>query len=306
MTVLGPIPAADLGFALPHEHLFSIFGLDAEEPVVYDEPALKASVLPRLLEAKRLGVRALFDCTTAYFGRSPRLLAELSKSSGLHIVTNTGYYGAAEERYIPEHARNETAERIAERWTGEYRNGIGETGIRPGFVKLGVGGGPLSDVNRKLVEAGALTHRATGLTLAVHTADNPEGAAEQRAILRRAGVSPSAWLWTHAHAVEDEQALIAAAGEGAWLSIDGYRPERHDRFVELIGTLKENNLLHRVLLSHDANAYPRKGASEGGSFTPIAGRLLPALTSIGVTPEELHRMTVTNPAEAFAIRVRAL
>ena len=35
--------------------------------------------------------------------------------------------------------------------------------------KIGVDAGPLSDIDRKLVEAGALCHLATGLTLAIHT-----------------------------------------------------------------------------------------------------------------------------------------
>jgi phosphotriesterase-related protein len=61
-------------------------------------------VVPILKRVKDLGCRALFDCTAAYFGRDVRLLRKVSEQTGLHIITNTGYYGAADDRYVPPHA----------------------------------------------------------------------------------------------------------------------------------------------------------------------------------------------------------
>ena len=57
----------------------------------------------------------------------------------------------------------ELAERLAERWTSEWRDGIEGSCIRPGFIKTGVDPGPLSTVDRKLIVAAALCHRQTGL-----------------------------------------------------------------------------------------------------------------------------------------------
>ncbi len=78
----------------------------------------------------------------------------------MNIITNTGYYGAAGDKYIPKHAYSESAEELASRWINEWKNGIGSTGIKPGFIKIGVDDGPLSDIDKKLVEAAALTHLA--------------------------------------------------------------------------------------------------------------------------------------------------
>ncbi|MGH8020026.1 MAG: phosphotriesterase, partial [Opitutaceae bacterium] len=41
-----------------------------------------------------LGVETLVECTPAYVARDPKLLARLSEASGLHVLTNTGLYGA--------------------------------------------------------------------------------------------------------------------------------------------------------------------------------------------------------------------
>ena len=86
------------------------------------------------------GVRGFVDCTPAYVGRDPRILKKLAQNTGLHILTNTGYYGDGEGRYLPPSAHTETAAQIAARWLAEWRDGIEDTGVRPGFVKTRVDG----------------------------------------------------------------------------------------------------------------------------------------------------------------------
>ena len=95
---------------------------------------------PFLLAAKQSGVRGFVDCTPAYVGRDPRILKKLAQNTGLHILTNTGYYGDGEGRYLPPSAHTETAAQIAARWLAEWRDGIEDTGIRPGFIKTRVDG----------------------------------------------------------------------------------------------------------------------------------------------------------------------
>jgi hypothetical protein len=43
------------------------------------------------------------------------VLKRLAQETGLHIVTNTGYYGGANDRFVPKHAYNETADQVAAR-----------------------------------------------------------------------------------------------------------------------------------------------------------------------------------------------
>ena len=139
VTVRGPVDAADLGTTLVHEHVLVDFvGADKVARDRYDAEDAFRVVLPHLLALKARGARTLVECTPAWLGRDPALLVRLSEASGLHIVTNTGYYGAAQDKYLPAHAFEESAERLAERWTSEWRDGIEGTGIRPGFIKTGV------------------------------------------------------------------------------------------------------------------------------------------------------------------------
>jgi phosphotriesterase-related protein len=305
--VRGPIAATDVGVALVHEHVLVDFvGAAHVSPKRYDAEEVFRAVLPHLQQVRKLGCKTFFDCTPAYLGRDPLLLRRLAEASGLHIVTNTGYYGAVRGKYLPEHAYRETAEQLAKRWLREWREGIGETGIRPGFVKIGVDAGPLTEVNRKLVEAAAQTHLASGLTIAAHTGDGVAAWAEIQ-LLRKQGVHPSAFIWVHAQNERDEAWHWRAAEAGAWVEFDGVRPETVERHVQLVLRMRERGYLERVLLSHDAGWY-EVGRPGGGQFRPydtIFVALIPALRKAGLSAKEIDQLLIRNPAEAMQVRVRA-
>jgi len=306
MTVRGPVAAGKLGVMLPHEHLFSNFGEEPAEPPVYDEAALLAAVTPYARRVRQLGCEALADATAAWFGRSPALLRSISEKTGLHILTNTGYYGAASDRYVPRHAFEEDAARLAGRWLREWREGIGGTGIRPGFIKTGVDAGPLSEIDAKLVRAAAITHRECGLTIAVHTGGNPEAAIRQMAILREEGVSPEAWIWVHANQVKrgEEAALDEAAGAGAWISLDGLDEASMERHLALAARLRNAGHLGRLLLSHDGNSFRAGGKRPMRPFTLLFEKFLPELRKAGFAEAELRQVIRGNPARAFTVRRR--
>jgi phosphotriesterase-related protein len=304
-TVRGPIDAGLMGTTLVHEHVLVDFaGAEKVSRSRYDADEAFSTILPHLRELRERGCDTLFECTPAYLGRDPLLLRRLSEASGLHLVTNTGYYGAAHDSAVPRHAYAETARQLAARWTAEFRDGIEDTGIRPGFVKIGVDAGPLSEIDRKLVEAGALCHRDTGLVLAIHTGDGT-AALEIAATLRRLGVSPEAWVWVHAQNA-DPATRSWVAHEGGWVELDGVGPKSLDAHAAAVVDLARRGLIDRVLVSQDAGWY-RVGEKGGGAYRPhtlLFDGFLPALRSRGLGTAETEALLVLNPARAFAVRRR--
>lgn len=303
MTVAGPVPASELGVVLPHEHIMVDFiGADRVSPDRYDRHTVAEVARPHLARARELGVRTLVECTPAYLARDAVLLARLASESGLHIVTNTGYYGAANDTFLPAHAFTEDADALAARWVGEWRDGIEGTGIRPGFIKIGVDPGPLSDVDAKLVRAACRVHRATGLTMASHTTDSIAARASL-AILDEEGIPPSAFIWVHAQAEQDRRSHVEAARRGAWVEFDGLASESVEQHVALVVAMKEAGCLDRVLVSHDAGWYhvgePGGGAYRG--YETLCEAFLPALARAGLGQEEITLITEINPAKALAL-----
>ena len=306
-TVRGPIPASTLGRVLPHEHVLVDFvGADLVSPSRYDANQVFETVLPHLKRVRELGAQSLFECTPEFLGRDPRLLARLSEASGLHLITNTGFYGARQNKFVPRFAQRENAQQLSARWIGEVRDGIAHTGIRPGFIKSAVDSEPqLSIFHRTLVAAAALTHAATGLTIAVHTGRGP--ALAELDVLREHRVAPSAFIWVHAHGGRDND-IFAAADRGAWLSFDGLNGPTIARHLFLCTEMKKRGHLARVLLSHDAGWFdPAK--PKGGEFRPfdlLFTTFIPKLLESGFSSAEIDQLTIRNPAEAFAIRPRAI
>ena len=315
MTVKGPVSLSDAGFFLSHEHVMvDWIGADSTGYHRWDADSVIAVVLPYLQEISELGVNTFVDCTPAYLGRDPLILLELSTLTGLHLLTNTGYYGAANNRFIPSYAWDETAEQLASRWVEEAQNGIDRSGIRPGFIKIGVQfRDSLPELHEKLVRAAAITHRQTGLTIKSHTGGD-HAAFAQLAIIQNEGVSPSAFIWTHAQGGSLEK-QIEAAKMGVWVSLDAVNSTRGrdaermgnlDWYVERLVDLKTAGVLDQILISHDAGWY-NVGEPGGGRFrgyTDIHKYLLPALLANGFTQAEIDQLTIHNPARAFAVAVR--
>jgi phosphotriesterase-related protein len=306
MTVTGPIESATMGFTLPHEHVLVDFvGAEQVGKHRYDPDEAFSVILPHLRQAKALGCETFVECTPAYIGRDAALVKRLSEASGLRILTNAGYYGAADDKFVPAHAYDETPDQLADRWVAEWRDGIEGTGVRPGFMKIGVDRGSLSEIDEKLVRAAARAHLRTGLTVMSHTGPATP-AREQLAVLREEGVHPSAWIWTHAQAERNNDEHRDAARAGAWIAFDGIHRRELERDLAHLRAMKGFGLLDRVLLSHDAGWYS-PGEPGGGDFRPFVDlfeSFLPALDQEGFTKEEIRLLTVENPARAFGIRVR--
>jgi phosphotriesterase-related protein len=300
-TVTGPLPPDRLGVTLMHEHvLVDFIGAEQVSPNRYDPDQVVKTALPRLTEVRALGCETLVDCTPAFIGRDVRVLKRVSDASGVHILTNTGYYGAANDKFLPKHAFTESASQLAARWIHESEHGIDGTDIRPAFMKIGVDEAPLSDVDAKLVKAAAIALKATGLTIASHTTTGAAAMAELE-ILDRAGVPAHRFIWVHAHNEKDGRFHVRAAKAGAWVEFDGIAEDSIARHVDVVRAMKTESLLERVLLSHDAGWY-HVGEPGGGEFRPyttLFTRLLPALEQAGLTKDEIRSMLVDNPRRAI-------
>jgi phosphotriesterase-related protein len=303
-TVTGPVPAAQLGLTLMHEHvLVDFIGADQVSPQRYDANHAFTTVLPHLLQARTNGCRTLVECTPAFLGRDVALLKRLSEASDLHILTNTGLYGAAKDKHLPRYAFSESAGQFAARWTREFEHGIDGSSIKPAFMKIGVDEAPLSEVDRKLVRAAAITSRTTGLPTASHTGSGLAAIAELE-VLDEAHLPASSFIWVHAQSERDPAFHTRVAKAGAWVEFDGISEASIARHVELVVLMKTQGLLGRVLVSHDAGWY-RVGEPDGGQFRPfdtLFTKFIPALTAAGVTSSEVNQLLVENPRQALTAR----
>ncbi len=306
MTVKGPVKASEMGVSLTHEHILVDFaGADKIADEKWDREAVIEKALPFLKLATEYGCKTFVECTPSYIGKDPLLLSDLSERTGLNIITNTGFYGASDNKYIPAFAYEESAQQLADRWISEWNNGIDGSGVKPGFIKIGVSPGALSDIHKKLITAAAITHLSTGMVIASHTGPSIP-AFEQIEILKKEGVSPEAFIWVHAQTEKDMNKHVEAAKMGAWVSFDGLSDDNVGKYAELIKNMNEKRVLNKVFLSHDAGWYdPQKeGGGNYRGYNTLFEKLIPELQKAGFTDNQIQLLLVKNPAKAFTIKIR--
>jgi phosphotriesterase-related protein len=306
MTVTGPIDAQRLGLTLMHEHvLVDFIGAGKVSRNRYDAEEVFRTAIPHLKQVYELGCRTFVDCTPNWLGRDAALLQRLSKASGLRIITNTGYYGARNHLFLPTHVMQETPEQIAGRWIKEFKTGIDGTTIKPGFIKIGVDAGPLSDLNTKIVSAAAITHLQTGLTVGAHTGDGA-AAMQELDLIEKHGVSPRAFIWIHAQSEKNQELHLQAARRGCWISFDGVNPNSIERHVKLVNSMREAGLLQHVLVSQDSGWY-HVGEAGGGNFRgydTLFTAFVPALREAGFNATQINQLLVGNPQRALTLQIR--
>jgi phosphotriesterase-related protein len=245
-TVTGPI--GDCGFtsALAHEHLFVDF-LGPADPrycrVDWDE--VRTVCLERLAEVRSPGVDLLVDCTCIGIGRRVRLLRDVSTSSGIRV----GIYKSLR----PSELRHTLAEGLAELFIRELTVGIGDGGVRAGFIKLATTEtGPTED-ETIVHRAGAMAAVATGTAVVLHS---PQASAT-RVVLRTLeseGFHPTRLVWAHAQ----ESTLaenLELASRGVTVSLDAIGTSDDVEMLDRIERLAEAGSEGGVVLSSDSSLF---------------------------------------------------
>ena len=279
---------------LVHEHVMVDFIGAAEiRPGRYDPDDVFRDAKAKIEEVKALGCRRFLECTPNFVGRDARLMRRLADATGVDIWTNTGIYGASSHKFVPQFARQETAEQLAARWVSEWRKGV--DGVKPRFIKIGVNKGPLHEIDRKLVKAAALTAKETGLTAASHTGDG-KAALEEIEIFTGAGAPASKFVWVHAQSEKDHAIHEQAAKSGAWVEFDGIRAQSADWHKQCVEFMAGRGLLDRTLISQDAGWY-HVGEPGGGNYRGYAYLYTDFLPLLA--PDARRKLMIENPSKAF-------
>jgi phosphotriesterase-related protein len=299
------VKVEDFGLILPHEHLFT----DLRGPLAPDyaraEPEAVARVMePYLAAAHAVGVTALVECSTVGVGRNIVALQYLAEVAPIHLIAPTGVY---REAFTPPSLRELSAEALAEMWVRELTEGIEDTKVCGGFIKIAMSDDGPTPLEMRNLKAAALASRDTGAVIASHTGDGAIARREME-ILESVGLDLGRFIWAHANLEPDPTIHLEAAQRGAYVEFDAVGAEWQlqsalvDYTLALIGAGYAEN----ILLSHDAGWYdpsqPDGRPEEGGirGYTTLVEEFIPTLRARGVTDDLLHLITVTNPARAFA------
>ncbi|MFE4452166.1 phosphotriesterase [Streptomyces sp. NPDC056796] len=288
-TVLGDVPAGELGVCDAHDHLFirspALPGRELDDP---------ADARERLRSFRAEGGRTVVQWTPYGMGRRAGDLAALSRSEGTRIVAATGLHRAAQ--YAPE-VLARVMPGLEDLFVSEITDGIGTTGVRAGLIKVA---GAFHDVDahaRHTMAAAAGAHHRTGAPIAVHLELGTAAGDVLDLLCGELGVQPRRVILGHLGRFPDGVAQLDAARAGAFLAFDGPSRAHHATDWLLPGqlaSLAEAGFGGQLLIGGDTTVPGTPG------MPYLLRRLRPRLVR-ALGEDAVEAMLVQNPARAFAL-----
>jgi len=302
ITVLGPIDPQDMGITQTHEHLL----LDAmdhygEYGLVIDDEEM---VIQEVTEFTKLGGKTICDVTLEEIGRNPQGLARIAVAANINVLMGCAWY---REFAYPDIVKERTSRELADVLVREIEVGVGDTGIRAGYIgEIGTGRHFVKPAEERVFRAAALAQQQTGVAITTHTTRWGTLAKEQIDMLAEFGANLDKVIIGHLGDRRGVHHLLPIAERGVYVEVDNigfldYQPEwvRADN----VAALCKEGFAGRVLLSEDICRLEHLKYQGGKGYGYLLEIFIPMLRERGVSDEHIHMMLVDNPARAFA-RVR--
>jgi len=327
-TVLGPIEPSALGMTSMHEHvLINASVLFIEPPTApphgdtvcienlgflrYNTLGLRdnlivddAELITRELSRFRTaGGSTVVDMTNIGLGRQVDRLPAISRAAGVDIVIGCGWYLHASH---PPELDTAAPEQLAEALVSELRDGVGDTGIRPGLIGEVGTSAPVTERERKVLRASAWAAVETGAAINCHIEAAGAHGVEVAELLIAEGAAPDRIVLSHMDERLDLDYHLAAASLGVVLEFDTFGVESYWNFpakdptdaerCEQLATLLEQGLAAQVVLGCDVFTKTCHTEFGGMGYEHLPLRVAPMLRdNYGVTGEQLDQMLVETP-----------
>jgi phosphotriesterase-related protein len=296
MTVRGPVPAAELGPTLTHEHVFLDQLREYRSDGLLNDPVLAEQELAAF---RQIGGRTLVDCTSEGLGRDPRALRDVSERSGVHIIMGSGHY---RRPYLDvERLDRLTTNQLADSIVADIERGVEDTGIRSGIIGEVGHDRYMTALEERSFRAAGRAQLRTGLTITTHAARWPVGLAQVE-LLREEGVDPTRIIVGHCDTVSASGYHEALARTGAYVQLDTIRGQSEydtQRRVDLVLALFRAGFGARVLLSHDVCLRSHLVAMGGTGYTFVASGFAERLRAAGLDAAEIEQLLIHNPRAAL-------
>ncbi|MCI0542093.1 MAG: hypothetical protein L0Z50_43430 [Verrucomicrobiales bacterium] len=312
VTVRGLIAAEDLGFTLPHEHVFVTRADLPSQDMTDPEVAVRELSL-----YSAAGGRSLVVLSPIGKSRNPAALRSISERTGLNIVMATGFF---KDKFMPPGTHDRSVEDMAALFVREIEEGVDGTGIRAGIIgEIGLSSDRQETktgrtaTEERVLRAAAHAQRMTGAGINLHFDIGGDLAERESALdiladagadLKRVALShfqPNREQIPHFHRIAERGCFVEFDLFGLVKVIKRLLPEDEVMFG-VIRRLVAEGLSSHLLLSQDVCFKACLVENGGFGYAHIQRNILPKLKSLGVDDKAIHTMTVENPRRLLAIQ----
>lgn len=333
-TVLGLIRPGRLGYTMTHEHLTMTFQCcycppPAQQANLADGPIIMKNlfwlkqnpysskenlllnqevdaVKEELIAFKAAGGGCIVENTTTGISRDVKTLKRLSQETGVHIVAGAGFY--VDATHSPE-TRSKSVEQLTEVLVDEVLQGADGTDIKCGIIgEIGCSW-PLTDSEKKILQATAEAQTQLGCPVNIHPGRNSEAPFQIVRILQEAGADISKTVMSHLdRTIFDEKKLLEFAALGSYLEYDLFgtemlnyqfntavdMPSDNDR-IRTICSLISEGYDERIVISHDIHTKNRLVKYGGHGYSHILNNIVPKMLLRGISQQNIDKILLENP-----------
>ncbi|MGW0179748.1 phosphotriesterase family protein [Nocardia sp. NPDC003345] len=315
-TVLGPVPADELGVVAVHEALLSVVpGAEYAFDIPFDRAEIFESLAAELLDFREQGGGTIVDSFGMFHGRDVRLYESLSRATGVHIVASTGM---GPEELLGGYFRTPQtdpptpwpADRFAELFTAEITQGMVVPRVErrgaAGLVAVTATRAGMTATDESLFRGAARAALETGVPLSIRygaaAAPDLEVVLDEELPAGRVVVGgldrADALATGAAHEVARRGAYVALDHIGT----EGDGPVGDSDRAALVLDLAEAGHLDRILLSGNATGVAKGGPARGTAFGYVLSVFVPRLRAAGLGEADIARILVDNPRELLSVR----
>jgi len=313
-TALGPIHPDELGVTATHEHiLWGPPGWEYDPEWWFHYPKVFAKCLADLVEYRTLGGKTVVDCGGIGLGRDVELYRMFSKYSGVHIVLSTGFWA---EGGFYNHFLDKDIDYLEDLFVRELTQGIGNTGVKAGVIKVGHGHDEITELEDRLHRAAARAAKRTGCAIITHGA---WFGLKQLEIFQSEGLDLSRVIVSHCSDAEaiDLERDKTMAKMGAWPNYDSFRHEpswstaahgmADELKADLVKAMIDAGFIDKILLSGDVNlfslGYIRSNPYVGKSAMADLLRYVPSkFRRLCINENVFWRIMTENPKKVIPIQ----
>lgn len=312
-TVTGPVSVEQIGRTLVHEHVafqYPGWQFDAAAPPLDRQMAVSKAV-EEIERAKACGVKTIIDCTPPDGSRDVDLIKEVAEKANINIVCATGRYNGAEGAPVYFTARHNFGKDIIpelyEGFVKEATEGIGNTKVRAGIIKVGTSLNQITAYEERVLRAAARACKETGVSIITHTEAGTMGL-EQADIFISEGVNPKKVAIGHSCGTPDMKYLLSLLDKGVYVSFDRFGLDfifpdaiRKAHLIALMGL----GYTERLLVSQDyvinwpgrplLTSEEQKRLAPEWNLTHLFRNIFPALKQAGIKDEQIDTLLIDNP-----------
>ncbi|RAN76733.1 aryldialkylphosphatase [Bacillus sp. SRB_336] len=314
-TVLGPVPAHDLGVVAVHEALLSVVpGAQYAPDITMDRAEIFDVLAAKLADFRDQGGRTIVDSTGMFHGRDLKLYEALSRTTGVHIVGSTGM--GPEEMlggYFLTPQTNPPTPWPAAKFAALFSQEVTEGMVVPRLERRGAAGlvttaaavEGMTATEDSLFRGAARTALDTGIPVSIRFGAD---ALHDLEIVLDEKLPAGRVLVAGLDRRDAAGASMEVARRGAYVGLDHVGLEDDDAYLNdaerasLVLELVAAGFAKRIILSSNAIGVAKGQPDTAVSFGHVLSSFIPLLKARGLAEADAARFLIENPRELLTVR----